>query len=261
MSGNDGFPNHMRRVGGWRSAARVLLSAGGRLLVFLVGASAMAGMPAPLPNDFEYETVTRLTDWTRHRIQAISFFVVGVLLCALIVKWLWNAVRRDWPSLPRLRYRSALAGTLLWGLMFVIVLTMISGARELMTPGAWEQEGFTYRLAEEMDEEASRHPDINMRKVRLEKLSIALLKYALAHEGRFPDSLDDAVETELRTVPQYSNVEYFYNPGLTTVDESRVLLYEPEIDAGERWTLMTDGKVRPLSTKELNQLLPVGEAK
>ena len=29
-----------------------------------------------------------------------------------------------------------------------IVLTMISGARELMTPGAWERNGVTYRLSE-----------------------------------------------------------------------------------------------------------------
>ena len=31
-------------------------------------------------------------------------------------------------------------------LLFVIVLTMISGARELLTPGAWEQNGGTYEL-------------------------------------------------------------------------------------------------------------------
>ena len=30
-----------------------------------------------------------------------------------------------------------------------VVLAMISGARELMTPGAWEKHGATYRLKEE----------------------------------------------------------------------------------------------------------------
>jgi hypothetical protein len=40
----------------------------------------------------------------------------------------------------------AVAGVFLWGLLFIIVLTMISGARELMTPGAWEKQGVTYRL-------------------------------------------------------------------------------------------------------------------
>ncbi len=36
----------------------------------------------------------------------------------------------------------------LWGLLFTVVLAMISGARELMTPGAWEKQGATYRLKE-----------------------------------------------------------------------------------------------------------------
>jgi hypothetical protein len=34
----------------------------------------------------------------------------------------------------------------LWGLLFLLILTMISGARELMTPGAWEKHGSTYEL-------------------------------------------------------------------------------------------------------------------
>jgi hypothetical protein len=37
----------------------------------------------------------------------------------------------------------------LWGLLFLLILTMISGARELMTPGAWEKHGSTYRLKDE----------------------------------------------------------------------------------------------------------------
>ena len=43
----------------------------------------------------------------------------------------------------------ALGVVFLWGLLFVLVLTMISGARELMTPGAWEKKGLTYRLTDD----------------------------------------------------------------------------------------------------------------
>ena len=32
------------------------------------------------------------------------------------------------------------------GLLFYVVLTMISGARELLTPGVWEKQGTGYRL-------------------------------------------------------------------------------------------------------------------
>jgi hypothetical protein len=55
---------------------------------------------------------------------------------------LWNSLQRDFPRLPRLSFSRALAGVVLWGLLFIIVLTMISGARELMTPGAWQRQGF-----------------------------------------------------------------------------------------------------------------------
>jgi hypothetical protein len=66
---------------------------------------------------------------------------------AAIVRFLWNLLQRDFPKLPRLSFHKAIAGVLLWGLLFVIVLAMISGARELMTPGTWMKDGGTYRLA------------------------------------------------------------------------------------------------------------------
>ncbi len=87
-----------------------------------------------------------LTDLARARIESISFFLVLFLLCALVLKVLWNWLAKDFEKLPRLTYGKALAATFLWGLVFVIVLTMISGARELLTPGAWEKDGATYKL-------------------------------------------------------------------------------------------------------------------
>ena len=94
--------------------------------------AALAGMPSPLPTDLD--RVLRLNDTAMLRLQTISFFLVGLLLCAGAVQLLWNYLRRDFPKLPRLSYGKALAGVLLWGLLFIIILTMISGARELMTP-------------------------------------------------------------------------------------------------------------------------------
>lgn len=40
--------------------------------------------------------------------------------------------------LPPLTYGRALSIIVLWGGLFVIVLAMISGARELMTPAPWD---------------------------------------------------------------------------------------------------------------------------
>jgi hypothetical protein len=108
---------------------------------------AWAGMPTPLPIDVP--RILRVNDTALERLQVISFFLVTFLVCSAIVMLLWNYVQRDFPRLPRLSFGKAAAGVFLWGMLFIVVLTMISGARELMTPGAWKKEGVTYRLADE----------------------------------------------------------------------------------------------------------------
>lgn len=113
-------------------------------LVVLVGVSlpdyAQAGMPALV-----------LSDLAAVRFDAISFFLLGLALSSLGIQLLWNHLRRDFTFLPRLTYFKACGVVTLWGLLFVIVLTMISGARELMTPGAWKKQGWTYQLVGEQD--------------------------------------------------------------------------------------------------------------
>lgn len=105
------------------------------LLLLAVSSPAHAGMPQ-----------ITLSDIAAARFDSISFFLVLLLLLAWLVQLLWNLLGRDFRKLPRLSYPRALAAVTLWGLIFLLVLTMISGARELLTPGAWEKQGATYRL-------------------------------------------------------------------------------------------------------------------
>lgn len=107
-------------------------------LLLALPAVAEAGMPAIGP---------MLTRFAQTRLQGMSFFAACVLLAAVCVRWLWNTLAADIAALPPITLRTALAVTLLWGLLSIVVLTMISGARELMTPGAWVSQGMTYRLA------------------------------------------------------------------------------------------------------------------
>lgn len=104
--------------------------------VMLSARPALAGMPAPMT----------LRDVARMRLEAISFFLVVLLVSAKLIQWLWNGLRSNPSRIPRLTYPKSVGLVVLWGLLFVVVLAMISGARELMTPGAWKQEGATYRL-------------------------------------------------------------------------------------------------------------------
>lgn len=100
-----------------------------------VALTAWAGMPS-----------LTLSDTARLRLSGISFFVVLLLLSAWGFKFVWNYLRRDFARMPQLSYAKSLAAVLLLGLLFNIILLMIAGTRELMTPGAWEKSGVTYKL-------------------------------------------------------------------------------------------------------------------
>ena len=103
--------------------------------LLLLATPASAGMPS-----------FTLTDVARARLEAISFFLAMFFVLSGVVQGIWNSLRGDFPRLPRLSYKRAVGLVALWGMLFVLLLTMISGARELMTPGAWEKDGLTYKV-------------------------------------------------------------------------------------------------------------------
>src|SRR5205823_8784240 len=120
---------------------------------------ALAGMPS-----------ITLSDVARMRVQTISFFLMTLLLSAAAIQFLWNRLLRDFTSLPRLTYGKAVGVVVLWGLLFILVLTMISGVRELMTPGAWEKQGATYRLAGPSTPTPAVEPSDAVRRQKLDDL-------------------------------------------------------------------------------------------
>ena len=114
-----------------RSASRILFAA----TLAIMALPATAGMPS-----------FTLTDVAQSRLQAISFFLLMFLVLSAVVQGIWNSLRSDFPKLPRLTYKRSVGLVALWGMIFLLLLTMISGARELMTPGAWEKDGLTYKV-------------------------------------------------------------------------------------------------------------------
>jgi hypothetical protein len=123
-----------------RIAFRTLLG----LAAALLSKAAWAGMPDPS----KFVEVWRLTELGTRRLEAISFFILVLLLSTVAVRWLWNRFVRDFPKLPRLSFRQSFAVVVLWGLLFLVVLTMIAGTRELMTPGTWQKKGLLYSIPE-----------------------------------------------------------------------------------------------------------------
>jgi hypothetical protein len=192
-----------------------------------------------------------LTDVAKLRLENISFFLVGFFVCAFLIKLLWNYLARDWTFLPRLSYGKAVGLVALWGLLFVLVLTMISGARELMTPGAWEKKGFTHQLVDE-----AKAKRLQERKGQLEKLRAALWKYADEHGGKFPVVRSDpAIAAALWNVPHPTGTQYLYAPG-ERGNSTTPLAFEPELFGVDRLVLCVDGEIRTMTSDEIARALP-----
>jgi hypothetical protein len=202
---------------------------------------ALAGMPS-----------ITLSDLARMRISTISFFLVVFLVCSWVVRWLWNSARKDFPRLPYLTYRRAVTLVVLWGLLFLLVLTMISGARELMTPGAWKKEGFTYKLKD--DEAPAKAAAIEReteRRAALDRLRAALWTYARHHDGHFPpgDSPSEIPDDTWRA-PDASGMRYVYTAGLEADQGHSPVVYEPGIFGKDRLVLLSSGKIVSMTDTE-----------
>lgn len=229
-----------------------------------------AGMPGILPTPWTAEnpggygqsshnpTIDKL-------FQGISFFGACLLAASVGVRWTWNTLHRDFERLPYLSYGRALSLTFLWGLLFVVVLTMVSGARELMTQGAWQKQGWTYSLRQTFDEKTEAGSETSRRQA-LEKLRFQLWNYAASHAGQFPDFAGDSAEASVKPdhdliptsswdVPSWPGLTFQYVEGLSASDAGSVLVFEPSIDPDNRMVLLTNGVIGSLPVEELRRLL------
>ncbi len=196
-----------------------------------------------------------LTEWGMMRLGAISFFIVVILVSAGMVRWLWNVLAAGSPRLPRLTYSSAFAAVILWGLLFVVVLTMIAGSRELLTPGAWRRDGAMYALDSPSQAKSADPQKTLLRKEHLERLKEALWQYAARHGGKFPVADDPAVPGPHWEIPGGAGMQYLYLAGRSARDAPRLLACEPALYGDERMALYTDGDIQIVLSAELRKQL------
>jgi hypothetical protein len=192
-------------------------------------------------------TVYELTDVARMRGEDISFFLFLLALSALGVRFLWNYLARDF-QWPRLTFFKAFCLTGLLGLAMALALTIISGAREVMTPEAWTRQGSHYRL----NDVGSRE----MRERSMDSLRSELLLYAQSHQGKFPPhDYAPEIPAKIWEAPDRAGTRYIYlgsfNAGLT----NGILACEPRNFGDERLVLFMDGKEAWLKTDEIHRLL------
>lgn len=206
---------------------------------FLLTGSASAGM-----------TVVTLTDVAAARIDALSFFLFAYLLVSLVMKGIWNQLAKSFSSLPRLKYREALGVVFVTGLLFYVVLTMISGARELLTPGAWEKQGSGYRLRGEARSVITKEE----RRKFLLALKEALWTFAKTNGGKVPSSpFSGELPSELWNFGDGGL--YGLVPNVMPGGGRDVLVYEPSMAGGRRFVLLADGSIEDWAEGDLKRKL------
>ena len=193
-----------------------------------------------------------LSDAASMRFEALGFFIGLFFLVAAALRGLWGLARRDFPSLPAPTYRLALAVVFTVALLLQVVLTMISGARELMTPGAWEKEGATYRV-----KSGAAHDEVSPeRTASLERLRDELWPYAAMHDGHLPANELDAPATIISADAWKiagTDARYVYVGGSVTTTEAppTIVAYEPAVVGNERLTLKSNGKIDVITAEDL----------
>ena len=195
-------------------------------------------------------TVYDLNDVVRLRLEDISFFTVLLLVCAVGIRFLWNMLARDLPRLPRLGFTRALALTVLLSLAMLLVLSMISGARELLTPGAWRRQGSAYRLNDPGSEP--------MRRQSLESLRSALQVYASTHQGQLPphEFVSDIAE-KIWQAPDNVGTRYIYVSGRQLGSDTNVVACEPLTFGSHRFVLLANGEILKLPSDEVRSRLGI----
>lgn len=226
----------------------------------LAASSATAGMWSPLPTRWTAtsEQPSGIFSFGAEDaapfLQAISFFLAIVLVSAWIVQGLWRLLRQDLTWLPVLNYRRSLGLVVLWGLLFIVVLTMIAGARELMTPGAWRTQGWTYKLASAKPDSYASEPKSNEQiRQALEKLRQALWHYAATHAGKFPAPDHAAIDQSLWEIPGWPGQRFLYVAERHATSAGQLLVYSPELGDDERAVLMTNGMIGHMRAAEIHQ--------
>lgn len=193
----------------------------------------LAGMPAILP--FEVPLDDAGSEPVSRQIMSLVVAAIAVFVLAKVIQSVWNSLAVDFPKLPKLGYLKSLGFTVLWGLAMFLVLAMIAGTREALTPEAWVQNGWTYRLADENGEEIRAYRE--ERKTRLQKIYRQLQDFADAHDGEFPQSLDE-LASDAVNVPGVNGLAYVYFPAANAPN----LLVEPEIDSVQ-YAITREGKL------------------
>jgi len=189
-------------------------------------------------------TVYDLNDVVRLRLEDISFFTLLLLVCGLGIRFLWNYLAKDFSGWPKLTFGKAMSLTALLSLLMLLVLSMISGARELLTPGAWRRQGSAYRLNDPATEP--------LRRTSLEGLRAALQVYCQTRGGKYPEhDFVPEIPDKVWQSPDSIGTRYIYfgQPASPT----SMVACEPMSFGDKRFVLLGNGQIEKMTTEAIRK--------
>ena len=157
--------------------------------------------------------------------------------------------------MPRLTFTRSLALLVVAGLFMYFILTMISGARELLTPGAWVRSGVGYKLADPARQNGEEFLQAARRRT-IERLREALLTYAEKHEGRLPAHIfAPDFDSGLWKGLSPDGAWFGFVNGRRFEAPAMVIAYEPAAHGARRWVLLSDTSLVEMDSAELEERL------
>ncbi|MEN9359036.1 MAG: hypothetical protein RL095_571 [Verrucomicrobiota bacterium] len=190
-------------------------------VLFLLPLSAWAGMPT-----------FYVSDMAKTRLESISFGLVVFIVGTELFRRLWNSqVVPMFGDKFRLGWKAGFLFTGLLSALMLLILTLISGTREVMTPAAWEKDGMTHKIKTELNPRS-----------RIEGLRDDLLRLGVANGGKLPDNELKLPRPELlRAGPE--NRAFTYLPGQSLGDKNSLLVLEGMRHGQTRLLLFANGDI------------------
>lgn len=153
--------------------------------------------------------------------------------------------------MPRLSFGKALAVLVVVGLFLYFILTMISGARELMTPGAWSKKGVIYQL---VTPDSQPKEWLSVARERwMQRTRKALQDYAASHGNRLPVHPyvpDFDAELWKGIDPQGGGIVYIQ--GRQLGPPRRIIAFESPSHGSPRWVIFSDGGLEKMDNNAID---------
>ena len=199
------------------------------MLTTQMTATAQAGMSSIVLTEYGVRRITGLS--------TALFF--GLVVSTLLVRFFWGLLVRetDWPK-PTLA--KSFAATFLGGLLFFLVLVMIAGSRELLTPGAWKSDGILYTLSSKPDVEPNNTAPVLSEIEQARRQSLETLRDHLKRAAESKNGLPTKIPNDagsLWVIPFASGMRYEYHP---SPEDGHYLVIAPKYLEGQRLAIVRD---------------------